>query len=232
MSAQRPNPGSNSKKQGSLLRDLEETKLEGDPLTLSGTGTAGTFGANPTAAGAIPAHGDRLILRETTSPARKLALGVDTSERLWFQSYTGGFDWWTSPLGPQMRLVTLGGGGGLKVGGVTADPHSTLHVGGSLALLVGTMTAGDPVDAHDCVVVGDATGGSFTITLPAAAGCTGRVYSFVRYNGGVNTVTIDGNGAETINGAATKRLDSQYASITLVNDGIEWFILAQMGTVT
>jgi hypothetical protein len=43
--------------------------------------------------------------------------------------------------------------------------------------------------------------------------------------GGANDVTIDTEGAETIDGANTYALDGTYEAVTLTNDGTNWFIL-------
>jgi hypothetical protein len=43
--------------------------------------------------------------------------------------------------------------------------------------------------------------------------------------GGSNDVTIDTQGAETIDGANTYALDGTYEAVTLTNDGSNWFIL-------
>ena len=39
------------------------------------------------------------------------------------------------------------------------------------------------------------------------------------------TLTIDPDGAETIDGSATFSISSQYESITIVTDGSSWFII-------
>lgn len=70
----------------------------------------------------------------------------------------------------------------------------------------------------------DATAGNITITLPTAVG-TYVMFSFVRKDASANTVTIDGNGSETINGALTYALASQYSAVTIMSDGANWFIV-------
>lgn len=80
----------------------------------------------------------------------------------------------------------------------------------------------------DDVIQGDTNGGAFTITLPAVATATGKIYTFIRTGAGVNALTIDGNAAETIDGAATNAtMDAQYDSLTIWCDGTEWFIIAR-----
>lgn len=70
-----------------------------------------------------------------------------------------------------------------------------------------------------------ASGAARTITLPTAASVAGLTFVIRKSDSSANTVTIDGNGAETINGAATKVLSSQYETVTLMSDGTNWMIL-------
>lgn len=80
----------------------------------------------------------------------------------------------------------------------------------------------------DDVIEGDTSGGAFSITLPAVATATGKIFTFIRTGAGVNALTIDGNGAETIDGNATDaRMDAQYDSVTIYCNGTEWFIIAE-----
>lgn len=73
----------------------------------------------------------------------------------------------------------------------------------------------------------DATSGSFTITLPAAASAgSGFTVSVQKVDSSANTVTIDADGSETINGAANYVLSSQYQIATLVCTGTAWVLLA------
>lgn len=77
------------------------------------------------------------------------------------------------------------------------------------------------VDNEDCVV--NCTSGTFTVTLPTAVGLTGQY--FVIKNSGTGIITIDGDGSETIDGAATKILAVQYESMTLISNGANWIIV-------
>lgn len=76
----------------------------------------------------------------------------------------------------------------------------------------------------DWMVLGNATGASFTLTLPAVASSTGRRYRIKKTDSSANTVTVQGNAAETIDGANTAVLSRQYESIDLVCDGSTWHI--------
>jgi hypothetical protein len=81
------------------------------------------------------------------------------------------------------------------------------------------------VTASDGVVIADASGGAFTITLPTAVGITGRVYRVKKIDATANAVTIDANGAETIDGGITATIATQYEAITIVSDNAEWWVL-------
>lgn len=72
----------------------------------------------------------------------------------------------------------------------------------------------------DSVLIGTAT---LTFTLPAVSGNSGLSYRIK--NAGTGTVTVDGDGAEEIDGDTTVTLDVQYESIDVVCDGTEWHIL-------
>jgi len=90
-------------------------------------------------------------------------------------------------------------------------------------------TAAYTATLTDDVIKGDtAAVGAFSITLPLAATATGKIYTFIRTGAGINALTIDGSGAETIDGAATNAtMDAQYDSLTILCDGTEWFIIAR-----
>jgi hypothetical protein len=71
----------------------------------------------------------------------------------------------------------------------------------------------------------DCTSGTFTVTLPASSGRTGRI--LIIKNSGAGTITVDGNASETIDGAATYSLSVQYATVQIMSDGTNWKIIAK-----
>jgi len=79
--------------------------------------------------------------------------------------------------------------------------------------------------AIDDTIICDATGGAFTITLPAASTVSGKIYNIKKIDVSANAVTIDGDDSETIDDAATKALSSQYDSLTIQSSGAEWWII-------
>lgn len=94
-----------------------------------------------------------------------------------------------------------------------------------VAWRVSTYTTTATLDLYDEVVLGDATGGAFSLTLPPVAVAKGKKYHIKKTDASGNAVTVDGDGSETIDGATTKALSSQYASVTIVCDGTVWWIL-------
>ncbi len=93
----------------------------------------------------------------------------------------------------------------------------------SLALV--TKTAAYTATDSDTVILCDATAGAFTVTLPTAVGRTGRVFYIKKIDATVNAITLDGDGAETIDGGTTQVISIQYNALKLISDGSEWHIL-------
>jgi hypothetical protein len=77
---------------------------------------------------------------------------------------------------------------------------------------------------NDALIFADATAGSFTITLKPARECEQKRITIKKVNA-ANTVTINPDGAETIDGAATHALAAQYSSVELVSRGGNWWIV-------
>ncbi len=72
----------------------------------------------------------------------------------------------------------------------------------------------------------DASGAARTITLPPVSGLL-REHTITKSDSSTNTVTVDGNGTETIDGQLTVVLTLQYESVTLQTDGSAWKIVAR-----
>lgn len=95
-------------------------------------------------------------------------------------------------------------------------------VGGVVSIV--TKTGDYTLTTSDDVVLVDASGGNRTITLPAVSGIAGTVYEVKKIDSSGNTVTLDGNGSETIDGQTTQVITAQYTSITVITDGSAWYI--------
>lgn len=108
----------------------------------------------------------------------------------------------------------------------TAAPLSKLDVVGSVGYNITSTNTDITLDVTYYTVKVDASGANRTITLPAASGCTRRIYVIKKTDSSGNTVTIDGNASETIDGVTTKVLSTQYAGYAIQSDGTGWNIVS------
>lgn len=75
----------------------------------------------------------------------------------------------------------------------------------------------------------DTSGGAYTATLPTAVGHQGKQITFIKTTSDTNALTLDGNSSETINGATTVTLSTQWESMRIVSDGSNWLEVAHCG---
>ncbi len=76
------------------------------------------------------------------------------------------------------------------------------------------------------LVLADASSGVITVNLPAAI--NGRGVTVKKTDSSGNAVTIDGNGSETIDGATTQSLASQYDTLRVSPSGGNYHIVGQV----
>jgi hypothetical protein len=132
---------------------------------------------------------------------------------------TPGFEWFN---GVQEELIGL-----ILRGGITASNADLAQVRKSLDRLfgggLGSFSANTTLSVDDAgLVLVNASGGARTITLPAANALGGRPirYQIEKTDSTANTVTVQRAGADTIEGATSVVLSGQWASVTLVSDGV------------
>jgi len=83
-----------------------------------------------------------------------------------------------------------------------------------------TVTTSD----KDKFILCDATAGTITLTLPTAASAgSGFTIGAKKTDSSTNTIIIDANGAETIDGQLTYVLTQQHDGIDLVTNGTAWY---------
>lgn len=90
---------------------------------------------------------------------------------------------------------------------------------------VAKTTTYTALSTDDVITV--ATAAAWTLTLPAAASNTGKVYQVVKTSSDLNALTIDPNGSETIGGATTTTINTLNESLIFVSDGTNWQILGR-----
>lgn len=85
------------------------------------------------------------------------------------------------------------------------------------------------VAAGDNVIFVNTSGGAVTINLPAVAGARGRMLTIKKRTGDANAITLDPNGAETIDGAATQAIPGGsrgWATVIAPTTGTDWAVIS------
>lgn len=95
---------------------------------------------------------------------------------------------------------------------------------GTGVLAVTTITASVTLTTSQTVVLCDASTGPIIVTLPVASGNSGRQYIIKKIDSSANTVTVNGDGSELIDGDLTAVITSQYESVSIVCDASNWHI--------
>ena len=113
-----------------------------------------------------------------------------------------------------------------KVGISTATPHSGMQIDNSIAFAARAITQNHTVTAGDHTIFANANSTNITVTLPTAANIVGRQYIIKRVDSSVNSVTIDPDGSETIEGASSMALVDQ-RSVVIQSDNNNWWIVAE-----
>lgn len=134
--------------------------------------------------------------------------------------------------GPISGAMLLSSAGNLGIGLGIAGANSRLQIAGALATALTAKAAAYTATISDSTITADSTSAAFTVTLPTAAGVTGRQYTIKRLNSGANNITVGTTSSQTVDGATTKTLGAQYSALTVQSDGANWIILNQLGTVS
>jgi len=105
------------------------------------------------------------------------------------------------------------------------SPYSVrgIHLAGEFS----RTTKTDNYDAADeMVILADASDSPITITLPAAATNSSKIYYIKKIDDSGNSVTIEGNALdETIDGEVEVVLTLQYEYVIIICDALDWYIL-------
>ena len=174
----------------------------------------GPFGEQPPHAIADTVRGNDNILRTITnahdadetlhvqqSPWADRPGAPFVEGRIWLTTDLGGLRWWYDD------------GGGWVVIDTAWYEMQGLAVNATLS-----------ITRAQTFVLADTTSGNITLTLPPAADLLGRTI-VIKKKVAANTLTVDGNGSETIDGALTLAWTTQYQSYTLTSDGTDIFII-------
>ncbi len=110
-----------------------------------------------------------------------------------------------------------------RLGVKTNTPASTLTSNGSFSLPIRTFNGNTTLNETDYTVVKNGTG-NYTVTLPDADDCPGRIYVIKKSVNG--SLTINSNGGQ-IDGSNNQSLSSaSRISYTIQSDGTNWWIIS------
>jgi hypothetical protein len=149
---------------------------------------------------------------------------VANQTRFYVHGADDNIQFWTTST-ERMRVATSGR---VLLNTTTDNGVDELQVNGSISGIgfkqaYVTKTGAYTATNDDYVI--DCTSGTFTVTLPASSGRTGRI--LIIKNSGAGTITVDGNASETIDGATTYSLSVQYATVQIMSDGTNWKIISK-----
>jgi hypothetical protein len=112
----------------------------------------------------------------------------------------------------------------MGVGTTVSAPVAQLHTT-SFAKAIATKAISFTLSqVTDHTILADATSAARTITLPAAAGASGIEYCIKKIDSSANAVTLQAAVAETIDGANTYALSSQWSFVRVQCNGYGWFV--------
>jgi hypothetical protein len=114
-----------------------------------------------------------------------------------------------------------------EIGIGTSTPASGLEVNTSMGLKVTTITSATTLNQTHNVVLCNT--GPYTVTLPAAASNTGKVYYIKNIDSDGDYFTIDGNSTETIDGDETFELLAYNHAVRIISDGSGWHVINEVG---
>lgn len=97
------------------------------------------------------------------------------------------------------------------------------NLSGSGNLTISTKTANYTLTTTDGLILGNVSGGAFTLTLPTAVGNTGKVFT-IKYAGSTNEnkLTVNTTSSQTIDGLLSVIMSSPGDVMIVVSDGSNW----------
>lgn len=101
----------------------------------------------------------------------------------------------------------------------------SLYSAGGNAFAINEYTSNVTLTSADYTAIFDCSAASRTCLLPEASTCKGRVHH-VKKKSASNTLTIDPDGADTIEGSATLAIGGDGDSVTIQSDGVSnWVVI-------
>ena len=177
-----------------------------DPFIVFGVSTTEEFSV-----GIDNSDSDKFVISNNATPGTNNSIEIDASQNVNIAAHNG------STVGLQL--------GGTVIKRTADEINSVTYSAKS-----GDYTI---LDTDEIQHIGMTTGGTDrTVTLPTAADNTDRVITVKKVDSGSGKLTLDGEGAETIDGNTTFDCVLQYDFVKVVSDGTEWHVLDYAATST
>ena len=209
------------------------------PTFASGTVTLDATGAG----NATPSVGSAIALGMSASQFLKIMIFLDQNGDLLLSAGTAGASLAAATI-PNVVADTLPIGylvvrtdGSNNVANIAATDvyqfsgNSVASSGGASGNVTSAKSADytiTDIDGIDTILMTTA-GTDRTVTLPTAADNANRQITIKKVDSGTGRVTIDGEGAETIDGNTTMKIFAQYGRLTVVCDGTSWHVVEYAG---
>ncbi len=81
------------------------------------------------------------------------------------------------------------------------------------------------IDHDDFIILADGSAGSITITLPSAVDACENTYNIKRISAGENKIYVETTDNELIDGLTGVEITTQYATLTVISNGTQWYII-------
>lgn len=127
----------------------------------------------------------------------------------------------TSPGSGTFTFVTAP----LTTDTIAAEYNTQATATGNTPDPIVTKTSNYTIATTDKIILVDASAGTVTISLPAAASVKGYKFYVKKIENSVNSVIIDPNGAELIEGMSTNSISTLNTTRCFVSDGIAWYLI-------
>jgi len=76
--------------------------------------------------------------------------------------------------------------------------------------------------ADDGIILANATGGAFAVTLPTAVNIKGKIYRIKKTDATANAVTINTTSSQTIDGLTSRLIYGVQDNLSVMSDGANW----------